>query len=91
MISSSQPLVGGQIVNSAGSPLGHVDDVIVDLDSGTVSHVLVTLEHVLGLEQRRFAVRPEALSMPVRAHEAIVLDVDAEELVCPETATLLLV
>ena len=91
MTTGAQPLLGGQVVTAAGSPLGHVDDVIFDLNSGTVSHVLVIFEHVLGLDRRRFAVRPEALSVPERTEDALVLDVDPDDLVSPDTATLLLV
>lgn len=92
------PILGDEVRTATGSRLGRIDDVLVDLDSGSVTHVLVTFEHVLGLHEQRFAVRPEALTMGdmdpadgASGRGPVVLDVDPDALVSPETATLLLV
>jgi sporulation protein YlmC with PRC-barrel domain len=80
--------LGDRVTSPTGAPLGEVDDVIVDTATGSVSHVLITFDHVLGLEAKRFAVRPDALT---HRDPVIVLDAEPETLVSPQTATLLLV
>lgn len=89
---TTQPTTGDRVVTSAGTSIGAVDDVLVDLERGIVSHVMVRFEHVLGLEDHRFAVRPEAFTFAMRGENTILtLDIDPGSLVCPDTATLLLV
>lgn len=83
------PAEGDVVVDAEGQPVGSVSDVILDLPSGRASLAVIRMEAILGLEDKDFAVRLDAL-IP-RGSGVVMLRADREELRVPQTTTLLLV
>lgn len=78
-ILSAGSMDGDKIVNDQGEDLGDVKDVMIDLESGSISYVVLSFGGFLGLGDKLFGVPVEALRKKPDEHE-FVLDVDKQKL-----------
>jgi sporulation protein YlmC with PRC-barrel domain len=66
-----------KVINMAGEHLGKFEDLMIDLENGSVAYAVLSFGGFLSLGNKLFAVPREALS--VRPHEqAFVFDVSKE-------------
>jgi sporulation protein YlmC with PRC-barrel domain len=95
-IVEDQSPLGEFVQDAEGQPIGRITNVLFDPDTGEVTHVLVSLDGILGLESKEVAVRREALApSPSLTDRDEVgpysINLDREHMRFPETATLLLI
>ena len=76
---ATSTLKGSRIFNFAGEELGKVDDLVVDLDSGRLSYVVVSLGGFLGIRDKLFAVPWDLFSARPGDHQ-FYLDMDKQML-----------
>ncbi len=76
---SSTSIVGDDIVNGMGENLGHVEDLMIDLDKGCIAYAVLSFGGVLGIGDKLFAVPWSALQLDTENHR-FVLDVPQERL-----------
>lgn len=76
---ASGAIKGERVHNYAGEDLGKVDEIILDLDTGRIVYVIISLGGFLGIGDRLFAVPWELFS--IRAGEPqLFLDIDKQML-----------
>ena len=76
---SSTSIVGNDVVNGMDENLGHVEDLMIDLDKGCISYAVISFGGVLGIGDKLFAVPWSALRLDTENHR-FVLDVPKERL-----------
>lgn len=76
---SASTLIGDTVKNRQGEELGKVDEIMVDVETGRVSYVVLSHGGLLGVGDKLFAIPWEALSLSEEEH-AFYLDVDKETL-----------
>lgn len=76
---SASSLNGTNVVNPAGENLGHVEDLMIDLNTGHILYTVLSFGGILGIGNKLFAVPFEAFSID-QEHEDFVLDVPQERL-----------
>lgn len=76
---SSTSIVGNDIVNEMGENLGHVEDLMIDLDKGCIAYVVLSFGGILGIGDKLFAVPWSALKLNTENHR-FVIDVPKERL-----------
>lgn len=76
---STGTLKGTEVKNPAGENLGHLEEIMLDLDSGRVSYTVLSFGGILGIGDKLFAVPWQALAVD-QQDEKLVLDVDKERL-----------
>jgi sporulation protein YlmC with PRC-barrel domain len=55
-------LVANRLYDTAGNPVGKLEEIVLDVRTGCVRHVVVAVGGVLGIGRRRFAVPWSALT-----------------------------
>jgi sporulation protein YlmC with PRC-barrel domain len=73
-------LKGERVHNYAGEDLGKVDDLVLDLGSGRIAYVIISLGGFLGIGDKLFAV-PWELFAERPGEPRLFLDVDRQMLV----------
>jgi sporulation protein YlmC with PRC-barrel domain len=53
---SASTITGDQARNNDGEKLGHLEEIVIDLDSGRVSYAVLASGGFLGLGEKYFAV-----------------------------------
>lgn len=76
---SASTLIGDDVRNPAGDDLGHVEEIMLDVNSGRIAYAVISFGGFLGLGDKLFAVPWNALSLDTGEH-AFILDVDEETL-----------
>lgn len=76
---SSSSIVGTGIRNSKGEDLGDVKDIMIDLQSGNISYLVVAFGGFLGMGDKYFAIPWDAFKVDERS-EKLLLDVDKDKL-----------
>jgi sporulation protein YlmC with PRC-barrel domain len=78
----SKKLVGASVENTKGESLGTIDDLMIDLHSGKVAYVALSVGGVLGIGDKLFAVPFDALRTTHDTNNNIsfVLDVSKQRL-----------
>jgi sporulation protein YlmC with PRC-barrel domain len=76
---SSDALVDTPVVNNDGDMLGHVADVMLDVDEGRVAYAVLAHGGVLGLGEQLSIVPWRSLRLDA-AHDCFVLDATRESL-----------
>lgn len=76
---SASTLKGQHIVNAKGDKLGHIDDIMLDIDAGRISYVVLSFGGFMGLGDKLFAVPMESLR-PDGVNERFVMDISKEQL-----------
>jgi hypothetical protein len=70
-------IIGGDLVNLMNENLGDIEDVVIDPESGSISHVLVETGGFLGLGEDVVAVPLQALAVTDNIN-TFILDMTAE-------------
>ena len=76
---SGNGLSGCRVENSAGEPLGRVEDLIIDEESGRIAYALISFGGFLGMGEKLF-VFPWAALHHNRPEKKVIVDVDKEAL-----------
>jgi sporulation protein YlmC with PRC-barrel domain len=76
---SSTSIVDNDVVNARGENLGHVEDLMIDLDRGCIAYAVLSFGGVLGIGDKLFAVPWNALKLDT-IEERFILDVPRERL-----------
>ena len=76
---SASTLSGNTVRNILGEELGHLEEIMLDLDSGHVAYAVLSAGGFLGLGEKYFAIPWQALSVDTENKE-IVLDVSKDKL-----------
>jgi sporulation protein YlmC with PRC-barrel domain len=72
-------LSGNKVLNHAGEEIGQVEEIMIDLPTGTVAYVAMSFGGLLRMGTKFFAVPWEALRVDEDRH-CFLLDVDKETL-----------
>lgn len=76
---SASTLIGDDVRNPAGKDLGHVEEIMLDVNSGRIAYAVLAFGGFLGLGNKLFAVPWDALTLDGEEH-AFILNVDEETL-----------
>lgn len=79
VILSANTLKGDKIRNHAGEELGHLEEVVLDTDSGHIAYAVLAAGGFLGLGDKFFAIPWEMVSVDTEKEE-LTLDLDKERL-----------
>jgi sporulation protein YlmC with PRC-barrel domain len=71
---SSTSLVGDKVVNPRGEDLGTIEDIMVDVTTGTVAYAVVSFGGFLGIGDKLFAMPWKSLRVDER-NKNVVCDV----------------
>jgi sporulation protein YlmC with PRC-barrel domain len=76
---SAGSLNGNRVRNAAGEDLGHIREIMIDVNTGRVAYAVLSFGGFLGLGDKLFAVPWEAMALDTH-DEVFILDVDKEVL-----------
>jgi sporulation protein YlmC with PRC-barrel domain len=76
---SASTLIGDDVRNRAGESLGKVEEIMIDLSTGSIAYAVLSFGGFLGIGDKLFAVPWQAMDIDLDEHE-FVLDVDEERL-----------
>ena len=76
---SASTLIGDDVRNNAGENLGKIEEIMIDLKTGSIAYAVLSFGGFLGLGDKLFAVPWQAMEIDLGEHE-FVLDVDEERL-----------
>lgn len=76
---SASTLTGDKARNLDGDSLGHLEEIVIDLESGRVSYAVLASGGFLGLGDKLFAIPWDMLSVDTENKE-IIVDVSKETL-----------
>ena len=76
---ASRGLSSNKVLNRAGEEIGQVQEIMIDLPTGSVAYVAMTYGGLLGMNEKLFAVPWKALRVD-EDRKCFILDVDKETL-----------
>lgn len=76
---ATSALKGSRVGNFAGEDLGKVDDLVVDVATGRLGYVIVSIGGFLGIGDKLFAVPWELFTVRVEDHQ-FLLDIEKQML-----------
>ena len=76
---SASTIIGYKVLNTAGDHLGHIKELMIDLDGGLIAYAVLSFGGFLGMGDKLFAIPWEALTIDEENH-SIILEVDKEVL-----------
>jgi sporulation protein YlmC with PRC-barrel domain len=76
---SASTLTGDNVRNPGGDDLGHLEEIVIDLETGRVSYAVLATGGFLGLGDKYFAIPWDLLTVDTDNKE-VVLDVSKETL-----------
>ena len=76
---SASTLIGDDVKNKAGEDLGDVKEIMLDMETGQVSYVVVSFGGFLGMGDKLFAVPWNAFTLNTDDH-SFILDVPKDRL-----------
>jgi sporulation protein YlmC with PRC-barrel domain len=76
---SAGTLIGTPVTNLEGEDLGHIEEIMLDLATGSVAYVAVSFGGLLGVGNKLFAIPWQSLQID-QDEETAVLDVDRSTL-----------
>ena len=76
---SASVLDGDKVKNAVGEDLGHISDIMLDVEKGTIEYYVLSFGGFLELGDKLFAIPPEALKFD-NIKESFILNVDKERL-----------
>ena len=71
-ILTAKSVLGDRVFNEAGEDLGKIEDIMLNLDEGTIKYVVIAFGGVLGVNQKYFAIPFEALTLDSKNHAFIL-------------------
>lgn len=78
-IMGASTLNGDAVVNAAGDDLGHIEEIMLDVERGRVAYAVLSFGGILGVGNKLFAVPWGALTLDTD-RECFILDVSKEKL-----------
>lgn len=78
-ILSSSSLTGDEVVDAAGEKLGTVDDLMIELGSGTIAYAVLSVGGLFGMGDKLFAIPWSALRVDTN-EKRLVLNVNKDKL-----------
>jgi len=76
---SSSSLTGTDVVNPQGENLGHIEDLMIDLNTGRVLYTVLSFGGILGIGNKLFAVPFQAFTVN-QDDENFILNMDKDRL-----------
>ena len=76
---SAGTLIGDRVINPQGENLGKVEEIMLNLEEGCVSYVVLSFGGIMGLGDKLFAVPWDVLKLDTE-EKAFILSVDKEKL-----------
>ncbi len=77
---SSESLTDTSVYNESGDKLGDIEDIMIDLPTGTVAYAVLSFHHgFLNMSEKLFALPWEALTVD-EENEQMILNVPKEKL-----------
>jgi sporulation protein YlmC with PRC-barrel domain len=76
---STSTLKGTPVENQEGDNLGKIDELMVDLTNGRIAFAVLSLDGILGIDEKLFAIPWDALYVDTE-NKLIVLDIDKQTL-----------
>lgn len=76
---TAKTLIGNKVTNARGEDLGHLEDLMIDLETGSVAYAVLSYGGILGYGDKLFAVPWRALSLDAK-NKTLHLDVERETL-----------
>lgn len=76
---SASTITGDDVRNLDGDKLGHIEDLVIDLDQGRVNYAVLSSGGFLGLGDKLFAIPWDMISVDTESKE-VVLDLSKEAL-----------
>lgn len=76
---SASTLNGTHVVNSQGQDLGHIEDFMIDLNTGRILYTVLSFGGILGIGDKLFAVPFESFTVD-QNNENFLLDVNKDRL-----------
>lgn len=76
---SASTLAGDKVRNLDGDKLGHLEEIVIDLDTGRVDYAVLSSGGFLGRGDKLFAIPWDLITVDTDNHE-IVLDLSKETL-----------
>jgi sporulation protein YlmC with PRC-barrel domain len=76
---SADTLKNEKVVNAAGESLGHIQDYMIDIDSGRIAYCVLSFGGFLGLGDKLFAIPWQAMRLDTE-QQCFVLNVPKEKL-----------
>ena len=70
---TARSIIGDKVINPGGEDLGRIEDIMLNIDDGTIAYVIIAFGGFLGYSQKYFAVPVSALTVDTK-HHAFVLD-----------------
>lgn len=76
---SASTLTGDKVRNAEGDKLGHLEEIVIDVNTGRVAYAVLASGGFLGLGDKYFAVPWDLLTIDLDNHE-VIIDIDKEVL-----------
>jgi len=76
---SASTLAGDKVRNSAGTDLGKIDEIMIDIPSGRIAYAVLSFGGILGIGNKLFAVPWSALQVD-EDEKCFILDIDRSKL-----------
>lgn len=77
---SATTLTGTNVQNLQGEDIGHIKDLMIDLESGQVLYAVLSFGGFMGIGDDYFAIPMEALVFSEKEEDLIKIDIDEETL-----------
>lgn len=74
---STSSLHGTDVTNPQGENLGHIEDIMIDLNTGRILYTVLSFGGILGIGNKLFAVPFESFTVD-QNNENFILDYDKE-------------
>jgi len=76
---SASTITGDTVRNAAGEELGHIEDLMMDTDSGRISYAVLSFGGFLGMGDKLFAIPWPAMTLDTE-NKSFILNVSKEKL-----------
>ncbi len=76
---SASTITGNDVRNVDGDKLGHIEEIVIDLQDGRVGYAVLSSGGFLGLGEKLFAIPWDLISVDTEAKE-VVIDLAKEDL-----------
>jgi sporulation protein YlmC with PRC-barrel domain len=77
LVLSAGTLKGDKVVDGMGETLGTLDDLMIDLDRGSIAYAVLSVGGLLGMGDKLFAIPWSAIQVDT-AEKRLVLNVEKE-------------
>lgn len=77
---AASSIIGDNIFNPIGEPLGKIKDIMIDITSSKVEYVIIEFGGFFGVNQKYFAVPLHALTVAKEHRHAFILNETKESL-----------